>query len=315
MNKEQELKWLKDRQKGIGGSDIAPIFGKSSYHDAYDIYLSKTQEITKVSQGTGLTRLGKTLEPSILAEYERLKETKLSMTETMYHHPQNQFMMATLDGFDTQNKTIVEAKMSLYNKDQWLKNGEYAIPTQYLLQVAHYCYVTNSPKADVIVYFVNCQQYAIITYHRDAKLEKVILDGCTAFWHNHVLKRVPPRATDKSFQTALNHLDLMKLVEEKHEASKDVMEMIDLCSLLQKEISEKESLLKSYKANIMEYCKEHNAKKLIHPATGRVITNLIGYKGRTSLDNKGLKEAHPKIYEEFLKEGAAYNVLKINNGE
>lgn len=33
--------WLKIRQTGIGGSDIAAILGVSKYKTAYDLYLEK----------------------------------------------------------------------------------------------------------------------------------------------------------------------------------------------------------------------------------------------------------------------------------
>jgi putative phage-type endonuclease len=307
-----QLNWLKQRQHGIGGSDVAAIFGKSSYKDPYDIYLSKVNPITEASQETGLTKLGKALEPTILKEYESFKGVTLATDNPdIFKHQENQFMLASLDGLDKVNNVIVEAKMCFYNKDQWINAGQYSIPVQYLLQVAHYCYVLNAEYADVIVYFVNEQKYQVITYVRDPNLEKAIIEGCYAFWNNHVLKKIPPKATDLSFQSVLKDFNLDKM-QESHTASTQILEIIENCNSLQSQMSELEKKVKSYKADIINYCQENNAKKLISPETNKPLVNLISYKGRTTLDSALLKQENPEIYTRYLKESSGYNVLKIN---
>lgn len=312
---DTQLNWLKQRQQGIGGSDVAAIFGKSSYKDSYDIYLSKVNPITEASQDTGLTRLGKALEPTILKEYESFKGVRLATDNpAVFKHRENDFMLASLDGLDKTNNIIVEAKMCLYNKDQWLNDGKYSIPVQYLLQVAHYCYVLNADFADVIVYFVNEQKYQIITYIRDPKLENAIIEGCSAFWNNHVLKKIPPKATGLSFQSVLKDLNLDKM-QKTHTASTYISEIIKNSSYLQTQISDLEKNLKSYKAEIIEYCKENNTKKLLSPETNKALVNLIAYKGRTTLDYALLKQENPEIYTKYLKESSGYNILKINKME
>jgi len=41
-----KLNWLKQRQKGIGGSDVGAILGLNKYKSAFQVYLDKTEEIT-----------------------------------------------------------------------------------------------------------------------------------------------------------------------------------------------------------------------------------------------------------------------------
>ena len=41
------IEWLKARQKGIGGADVAAILGINPYRTPLDIYREKTTEITE----------------------------------------------------------------------------------------------------------------------------------------------------------------------------------------------------------------------------------------------------------------------------
>ena len=309
---QKKLNWLQERQKGIGGSDIAPIFGKSKFKDAFEVYLSKVKPITEISEETGLMKLGHTLEPTIITEYEIQKYTTVDTCVPMQAHPEKAFMLATLDGYDTTNKIIVEAKVCVFNKDQWHDGNKYIIPTQYLLQVAHYCYVMNAPIADVIVYFVNTQEYQIIRYHRDLKLEKVLVDGCTAFWENHVLKQVPPQATSESLKTALRELDLSKYQEEKHVPTPEIIQAIDTCKKYNQEIKELEAKVQIIKSEIFNYCVENKAKRLLNYDTKKVAASFIEYKARKKIDEKLIKEELPEVYEKYSKEVKGYNILKIN---
>lgn len=38
---EERLEWLRERQKGIGGSDIGAILGLNKYKTAFEVYLEK----------------------------------------------------------------------------------------------------------------------------------------------------------------------------------------------------------------------------------------------------------------------------------
>lgn len=44
---ESRIDWLKERQKGIGGSDVAAILGLSPWRTPYDVYLDKIGEAPK----------------------------------------------------------------------------------------------------------------------------------------------------------------------------------------------------------------------------------------------------------------------------
>lgn len=41
------LQWLKERQKGIGGSDAAAVLGVSRWRSPFMVYMEKTRVITE----------------------------------------------------------------------------------------------------------------------------------------------------------------------------------------------------------------------------------------------------------------------------
>ncbi|WP_196802087.1 YqaJ viral recombinase family protein, partial [Clostridium cadaveris] len=43
------LDWLKERQKGIGGSDVGAILGVNKWKTPFQVYLEKTEEITEIN--------------------------------------------------------------------------------------------------------------------------------------------------------------------------------------------------------------------------------------------------------------------------
>ena len=45
-----KLEWLKERQCGIGGSDVGAIAGVNKYKTQFEVYIEKTDPITKSNQ-------------------------------------------------------------------------------------------------------------------------------------------------------------------------------------------------------------------------------------------------------------------------
>ena len=45
-----KLEWLKERQRGIGGSDVGAILGVNKWKTPFEVYLEKTEEITEVKK-------------------------------------------------------------------------------------------------------------------------------------------------------------------------------------------------------------------------------------------------------------------------
>jgi putative phage-type endonuclease len=325
MNKEKHLAWLKERQFGLGGSDIASIFGKSSFKkDKYSVYYEKTREITMddIKEPAGYAKTGVDLEASTLNDYEKLKGIQLDRSYggyQVYKHKDTPILLASLDGFDKVNNTVVEVKV-ITNKakqDLWLSsNGEYIIPIEYKLQVAHYCNVINADKADVIVRFMPSNKEVIITYERNKELEKVITEAALAFWSKYVEPKQEPRVGTDSYELALSKLDVFEDDSvPKTQAPLDVQSLIKDVVLNQQKIKELEQEAKEKKAQILQYCKDNYTHKLYDTDFENKLVSVIKYKGRASFDSARFKEENAELHSKYIKEGNPYNVLKLNIGE
>lgn len=81
---EARLEWLRSRQRGIGGSDVAAIMGVSAYRTALDVYEDKTREITEDSTPSEAAYWGTQLEAVVASEFERRTGMKVQrVTETV----------------------------------------------------------------------------------------------------------------------------------------------------------------------------------------------------------------------------------------
>lgn len=76
------IEWLKARQKGIGGSDVAAILGINPYRTPLDIYREKTTEITEDQAPSEAAYWGTQLESIVAQEFS--KRTGF-MIQRVYH--------------------------------------------------------------------------------------------------------------------------------------------------------------------------------------------------------------------------------------
>lgn len=187
---------LKERKKGIGGSDAAKAIGKSQWGTPYDVYADKLG-LSKPIEANIAMQMGSALEEMILKEYEKTTcqtITRFKDQVKPFLSNANQFMLANLDGLTSDGKVIVEAKTA---KDRigWGEEGTNNIPQDYLIQVMHYCLVMNASHADIIVLFINEKKYGHYRYERKEKWEEKLIAAERNFWNNHVLAENPPPIT------------------------------------------------------------------------------------------------------------------------
>ena len=69
-----QIDWLKERQKGIGGSDVAAILGMSPWRTPYQVWEEKTTPIDETAEEDDRPALywGRVLEAPIPVSYTHL---------------------------------------------------------------------------------------------------------------------------------------------------------------------------------------------------------------------------------------------------
>jgi putative phage-type endonuclease len=288
-----QKQFLLNRQKGIGGSDVAAIMGLSPWKTPLDIYLEKTMPVPAnddfgvIANKPELAR-GRRCEKYILEEYaDRTSQTLVP--GRLVRHPRYPFLQGHVDAFvEGYEEILVEAKS--VNGPPTLWNNE--IPPYYKTQIAHYALVTDCERVDVPVLF-DRWHYACFTYERDLEFESRILRACLGFWNHHVLKENPPKLAN------LNDIRSLYALSDATgcQATPEIRaELRQLASLLQarKHLTEREEALK---LRIMGYMKNHDTL-----LDGESILATWKAQKRSALDESRLKADHPALYEHYRKD-------------
>lgn len=285
---------LKQRKGGVGGSDCAAVLGKSNWATPLDIYLSKTDPDYRGKPMTDSMRNGQRLEPIVIECYEELMGLKVEQPRTIFKHEKYPWLLANVDGVIPEKNILLEAKTTGddYNKE-WGEPGTDYIPTQYLYQVAHYCLVLNKPSIDIALWSYT-RPLRIYRYFRTKELEQQIIDGIHDFWHNNVLKNIPPKPVDVTDELKLYRRgDITKSIIAD-DAAKKLVEQQKQLKAEEKEIKTKIDFVEN---EIKIYMKDNTF--IINEKGDK----LISWKDQDSnkFQQKDFKEADPLRYQEFCK--------------
>jgi len=184
--------FLKSRQSGLGGSDIATLFGINPYSTKLELYLDKRGGIAPRGD-TRLTRTGRAMEGVIAVMVAEREGAKLRKVNRTLRHPRHDFLIAHIDrDFVGIRKGLEIKSVSPRMAYLWGKDGQQdAVAEHYLPQPHHYMLVMDYPLFDVAAYFGG-DDLRIYPMERDSEMDEIIIDAASDFWHNHVLAGVPP---------------------------------------------------------------------------------------------------------------------------
>ena len=291
----ERLAWLRERQLGIGGSDAPIVCGMSKWKTRYELYLEKTQPITRVPSMTVPQRVGLLSEPMLTQLYEEETGRSCFRPPRSIASKSHPFMRANLDAVSVDpdgNYRVVQMKTADRSKrSEWGNPGSDEIPDAYWVQVQHEMHCAEVDVADVPVLFGN-QEFAVYTVQADSNSQEQIIMLEREFWEM-VESRTPPdpetegdiamaypvstngmtvEATDDDYALVCRLRDLRYAIAEMEKEKSD-------CELkLKKRMRDAEVL-------------QHSGLKLATWKTGQ----------RKSLDTKAFKAANEELYEEFSK--------------
>lgn len=290
MNK---LEWLKERQCGIGGSDVGAILGVNKYKTPFEVYLEKTEPITEVGEQSESAYWGDKFEEVVAKEFEKRTGKKVRRDRKHYKHKDYHFMVANIDRRVVGENAILECKTA----NQFLANdweGE-EIPASYLLQVQHYLFVTGAEFGYIAV-LIGGQRFIWKEVKRNEELIEMIIEAEKDFW-KMVEDKTPP-ALDGSSAAE-------KYLKEKYKQAESE-NSIELGFEYKDKIKaylEKKELLKAFETEVKELENQikfeiGNAEYAYAPGYSLSWKNVSS----TKVDSKKLKSEFPEIYEKVIKE-------------
>lgn len=315
MTAQARADWLKARQKGIGGSDIAAIVGLNPFKTPMQVWESKVHPVQDDEQSEP-AYWGNTLEEVVAKEYAKRTGRKVQRVNTQMQHKDFDFVLANIDravvnpdiagrvywtGDRLTTDRILECKTANgFAVKKWGESGSDYVPDEYLVQCQWYLGVTGASVCDLAV-LIGGQDFRIYTIERDDDLIGDLLVQGAAFWdlvksstapdpHNYpeAVKAWPksdPALTLQADGSLVDDLDQIQEIKSKIKALEAEEDVIKARVMLQ--MQEAETI--TYQGVKVATCKT---------------------QARSSFDSKQFEKDHPFLYEKYKKTSTT-RVLRI----
>ena len=282
--------WLAERNRGIGGSDIATILGLNKWKSPLQLFLEKTGKVVAEDlSDKEVIYWGNVLEDVVAKEFERRTGKKVRKRHVMFCDDKYPYMRANVDREVVGENAVLECKTTdKRNADQWVDDQ---VPANYILQCQWYMMIRGYEKA-YIACLIGGNQFVFKEIERDEELIEIIKGKAVEFWETNVLGDVEPDA-DYMDKAAYKQLTLCP----------DAIELpddIDFKIELLEEIKRDEKTLKQTKdkleAEIKQAMQGHEV--------GLTSKYRLNWKKSVQkrFDSKRFKEEQSEIHEKYMKE-------------
>ena len=286
--------------KKIGGSDIAAILGLSPWKSAHSLYLHLIGELPP-QEDSFIMKRGRELEPDIARRFA-LDHPEFEVVEHgIVEDPEYPFLIGSPDrlllqgGASAASGEVVsglEVKTCDINqKGKWYNEaGEEDIPLPYYVQSLWYCGMLGLPDYHVAVDFLKPNSYTScgIEYrHFEFSAEQYgeLRERAVAFWHRHVIPKIPPEITEPDAATVEFYKHRPRIPEKCTFADDHLDTMIKAVMFRQGNLKEAERFFELEKTRLIAAMGD--AEIIIDPHMQKKLVTYKGYE-TSSVDYKGL---------------------------
>ena len=315
MTVQARIDWLKQRQSGIGGSDIAAICGLNQYKTPMQIWESKVNPVQD-EETSQPAYWGNVLEEVVAKEYAKRTGYKVQRVNTQMRHPDFNFAIANIDravinpdisgnvrwkdGKLTTDRILECKTANGFAAKQWGEAGSDQVPDSYLIQCQWYLGITGASVCDLAV-LIGGQDFRIYTINRDDDLINDLLQQGAAFWEL-VKNNIAPDPINypeavKKWATSDSSLSV--------QADDSLIDDLEQIQSIKAQVKELEAQEDEIKARVVYALKE--AETLIYQGV-KVATCKT--QTRTSFDSKAFEKDHPELYAQYKKQSST-RVLRI----
>ena len=315
MTVQARIDWLKQRQSGIGGSDIAAICGLNPFKTPLQVWQSKINPVVdeEISEPA---YWGTTLENVVAQEYAKRTGRKVQRINQVLHHPHLPYCLANIDravinpdisgnvrwkdGKLTTDRILECKTANGFAAKQWGEAGSDQVPDSYLIQCQWYLGITGASVCDLAV-LIGGQDFRIYTINRDDDLINDLLQQGAAFWEL-VQNNIAP--------DPINYPEAVKKWANSDttlsvQADDSLIDDLEQIQSIKAQVKELEAQEDEIKARVVYALKE--AETLIYQGV-KVATCKT--QTRTSFDSKAFEKDYPDLYAQYKKQSST-RVLRI----
>lgn len=292
--KDHDL-WLKVRNEGLGGSEVAAIMGYSKYTSAYSLWAEKTGQVEPEDLSENeYVYWGTKNEPNIADRFEEVTGKKVRRCGTLQDE-EYPFFHANVDRLVVGENAGLEIKTAGLTKSNEWRDDE--VPDDYYCQCQWYMGVTGAEKWYIAV-LIGGNKMVWKEIARNDDTIKELREKALNFWQNNVLGGVAPEADGNEGTTNT----VKKLYQQAQELE------VALPSKATALIARWDEL-KSTEAEIEQQLEEvKNALcLLLGPAKKGTINDRTvtwsNYAGKETVSAKDLRAKYPDIAREMVKVG------------
>jgi len=322
--------WLEHRRKGIGGSDLSIILGKSKYRSPFALWADKTGRVVPDQAGDA-AQWGHDLEETVAKRFAKDHNCAVVQWPVLLQSDLYPFMLANLDYLVVQEcEEFPAGEITLWDSEEvppeilhileikttgivgrgsghlWEKGG---VPEGYELQGHHYSIVTGI-KSVIFAGLIagsglQVRGRLFNSYEKDME----IIERESSFW-SQVFEDVWSEEPDGSEST----LEAIHQIYPSHSEGEVLVADDDLESLIQeyrlarKDLDEAEAYLKEIRSKIE--LRIRTAEKVIN-AHSQVLLTYRSNKVRDSFNLKAFRETCPDIYQNFTETVPGSRVLRL----
>jgi putative phage-type endonuclease len=297
----------RQNQHGLGGSDIAAAMGISKYKSARRLWSELTGAVQREDiSDKPAVRMGNKLEPIVAELFAEETGFTVRRNNWILQHDTIDYLYANLDReviLPDGSKAVLECKTANYNMRK-LWQGDH-VPKEYMAQVQFYLMITGYQKAFMAV-LCGGVDFDFWVIERNENIIAEIEAGAAAFWQ-HVEAGTMPDIDGSEDAAKL-------LLESYSDADTDLI--VDLPEADAEKVEVRE-ILKTQKddlerqiAAIDNYFKDQIGLANAKGARAGSYTVNWNFQNRSSVDEKALATAYPKLWKEWQAAKAEFTIKK-----
>lgn len=296
------LEWLQVRHRDelgkvtFGASEAPALMNVSEYSNLMDLCFQKL-EPPVLRPASEAMRKGIIFEEPLGLEAASILGVEVVQPDEMFRKGR---FTVTLDFWTPDEKLIIECKVT----NQYSITTGQDLPLQWLMQGHVQHWVTGAEVWFAV--FDKYQQISVVRMPVDQAIIDALLRQSELVGERLDAGEIPDEAWVDATVEQIAKLHPMN-PDEVIECDDELLVLLREFRQLKADEKNNEERQNWVKAEIAKMMKSAKAVE----SNGDVIFTWNEQKGRTTLDQAGLKEAHPDIYEAFLKQGAPFRVMRV----